>query len=411
MKSIIRYVAFVAGLLTAAAQAQTVKIAFIEGLSGGGASLGEVALKHFQFFAEHINARGGLNGEKIEIVPFDSKTVAQEALVQAQKATDQGIRIIAQGNGSAVAAALIDFVNKHNERNPGEEVLYLAYSSLDPALTGEKCSYWHYRWYGHSDIKVGVIASFIKSRPNIKKIYLINQDYSLGQSTRVTARRLLKELRPDVEIVGDELHPLLKITDFAPYAAKIKASGADTVITNNWGQDISLLLKAAADGGLQVDWYAPSSHGAGGPTAIKQSGLADHVFTFVEWNPNGAPAESQSLESAFRDKYHAGFWYPSVANLFQMLSQAAAEAKTTNVKALAASLEGMKAKGFNGDEIWMRKDDHQVFQDMFVLTFAPKTEAIRYDEENTGWGWKTVAEIPAADTVQPNTCRMNRPSQ
>jgi branched-chain amino acid transport system substrate-binding protein len=142
-----------------------------------------------------------------------------------------------------------------------------------------------------------------------------------------------------------------------------------------------LLLKAAADGGLQVDWYAPSSHGAGGPTAIKQSGLADHVFTFVEWNPNGAPAESQSLESAFRDKYHAGFWYPSVANLFQMLSQAAAEAKTTNVKALAASLGGMKAKGFNGDE------------------------------ENTGWGWKTVAQIPAADTVQPNTCRMNRPSQ
>ena len=42
---------------------------------------------------------------------------------------------------------------------------------------------------------------------------------------------------------------------------------------------------------------------------------------------------------------------------------------------------------------------------MFVLTFAPKTEAIRYDEENTGWGWKTVAQIPAADTVQPNTCR------
>ena len=62
---------------------------------------------------------------------------------------------------------------------------------------------------------------------------------------------MLKAKRPDIEIVGDELHPLLKITDFAPYIAKIKASGADTVITGNWGQDFALLLKAAADAGLQ----------------------------------------------------------------------------------------------------------------------------------------------------------------
>ena len=75
---------------------------------------------------------------------------------------------------------------------------------------------------------------------------------------------MLAAKRPDIQIVGDELHPLLKITDFAPYIAKIKASGADSVITGNWGQDFALLLKAAADAGLKVNWY---TYYAGGPVA------------------------------------------------------------------------------------------------------------------------------------------------
>ena len=58
---------------------------------------------------------------------------------------------------------------------------------------------------------------------------------------------MLAAKRPDIEIVGDELHPLFKVSDFSPYIAKIKASGADTVITGNWGPDFALLLKAAAE--------------------------------------------------------------------------------------------------------------------------------------------------------------------
>ncbi len=243
------------GISFGAAQAQTIKIGYIDPLSGGGASIGEVGLKHFQYLAEQINASGGLNGKKLEIIGLDNKTNPQESLIQAQKAIDQGVRIITQGNGSSVAAALSDFVTKYNDRNPGKEVIYLNYAAVDPILTNDKCSYWHFRWDASSDVKMAALTSFMKTRANIKKVYLINQDYSFGQSVRTSARSMLKEKRSDIEIVGDELHPLLKITDFAPYIAKIKASGADTVITGNWGQDMALLLKAAADAGLQVDWY------------------------------------------------------------------------------------------------------------------------------------------------------------
>ncbi|MFX9054216.1 ABC transporter substrate-binding protein, partial [Acinetobacter baumannii] len=79
--------------------------------------------------------------------------------------------------------------------------------------------------------------------------------------------------RPDIEFVGDELHPVLKVTDFSPYIAKIKASGADSVITGNWAQDLALLLKAAADAGLQANWYTYYAGGAGGPTSVRQTGL------------------------------------------------------------------------------------------------------------------------------------------
>src|SRR3954466_15776044 len=306
---------------TAIAQ-ETVKIGYIDPLSGGGASVGEVGFKTFQFLADELNAKGGILGKKVEIVPLDNKTNPQESLIQAQKAIDSGVRYITQGNGSAVAGALIDFVTKFNERNPGKEVLYFNYAAVDPSLTNEKCSYWHFRWDASSDIKMEALTSYMKDITSIKKVYLINQDYSFGQSVRTDARRMLGAKRPDIQIVGDELHPLLKVTDFSPYIAKIKASGADSVVTGNWGQDFALLLKAAADAGLKVNWYTYYAGGAGGPTAIKQSNLSDRVFTILEWNPNNEPVESEKMETEFRDKFGIGFWYPRVVNELMMLRQA-----------------------------------------------------------------------------------------
>ena len=253
MRNIIMSAAMTLPLVFGAAHAQdTLKIGYIDPLSGGGASVGEGGLKTFQYLADELNAKGGILGHKVEIVPMDNKTNPQESLVQAQKAVDAGIHYITQGNGSSVAAALEDFVTKNNGRNPGKEVLYFNYAAVDPSLTNEKCSFWHFRWDASSDIKMEALTNYMKGQPSIKKVYLINQDYSFGQSVRSEARKMLGAKRPDIEIVGDELHPFLKVTDFSPYVTKIKASGADTILTGNWGQDLALLLKAAAEGGLQA---------------------------------------------------------------------------------------------------------------------------------------------------------------
>ena len=386
-----------------------IKIGYIDPLSGGGASIGEIGLKTFQYLADQLNAAGGAEGKKFEIVAFDNKTNPQESLIAAQKAADQGIRIITQGNGSSVAAALSDWVTKYNDRNPGKEILYLNYAAVDPVLTNAKCSYWHFRWDANSDIKMAALTNFMKTRPKIKKLYLINQDYSFGQSVHTQARAMLKEKRPDIEIVGDELHPLLKITDFSPYIAKIKASGADSVITGNWGQDIALLLKAAADAGLQTDWYTYYAGGAGGPTAIKQTGLSHRVFAITEGVPNSAPEAAQKWEKDFRAKEGVALFYPRAVNEMRMLAKAVNQAKSDDPKALAAQFEGMTAEGFDGDEVSMRKDDHQLFQDMFISSFGPLDPGAKFDEEGTGWGWRKVGVVQANNTILPTTCKMERP--
>jgi branched-chain amino acid transport system substrate-binding protein len=403
--------ALVLPMLGGGAMAQeTLKIGYIDPLSGGGASIGEVGLKTFQFLADEVNAKGGIQGKKVEIVPLDNKTNPQESLIQAQKAIDAGVRYLTQGNGSSVAGALSDFVTKYNERNPGKEVLYFNYAAVDPVLTNEKCSFWHFRWDANSDIKMEALTNYMKTVPAIKNVYLINQDYSFGQSVRTTARSMLTAKRPDIKIVGDELHPLLKITDFAPYIAKIKASGADTVVTGNWGQDFALLLKAAADAGLKVNWYTYYAAGTGGPTAVKQANLNHQVFQVSEGIPNLDHASSQEFEKALRAKYDFSLFYPRAVNEMRMLAAAADKAKSLDPVKVALALEGMEVEVFDGGKGFMRRDDHQFFQPIYISSLGERTEREPFDEEKTGWGWKLVAEIDTPATVLPTTCKMERPN-
>jgi branched-chain amino acid transport system substrate-binding protein len=386
----------------------TIRIGVIDPLSGPAGLNGQLGLKTFQYLGDELNAAGGLNGKRVEFVGFDNKIDPQISLVQAQKAADQGIRIITQAAGSSVAAAMSDWVTKYNDRNPGKEIIYLNYGAVDPLLTNDKCSYWHFRFITNSDIKMNALSNFMKDRTSVKKVYLINQDYSFGQAVRKSARAMLSEKRPDIEFVGDELHPLMKITDFSPYIAKIKASGADSVITGNWSQDFALLLNGAADAGLKTDWYTYYAYLPGGPTSIKHAGLSHRVFAISEGVPNSAPEAAQKWEADFRAKLGFGLYRPQ-ADEMRMLAKAVAQAKSDDPKAIAAQLEGMSVEAFDGGDATMRKDDHQIFQDIYVGSFGPLDPGAKFDEEDTGWGWKTVGIIKANDTILPTTCKMERP--
>ncbi len=264
---------------------ETIKLAYTDPFSGPFASGGDEFLKVFQFIIARKNAAGGALGRKFELVPFDDKLQPAEALIALKSMTDQNIPFVMHCTGSNVGSALIDAVSKHNARNPDNRILYLNCGALATELTNEQCDFWHFRFAGSVDMRA---AARIKSLPaDLKKVYLLNQDYLFGQSIQHDTKKWLAKLRPDIEIVGDELMPFGKVQDFAPYVAKIKASGAQSVVTGNYNRDLNLLIKAANDAGLDVRFDTFLSHLIGGPTAIGAAG-ENRLTSVMEFNGNVA---------------------------------------------------------------------------------------------------------------------------
>ena len=405
-----------AALVSYGARAQNIKVAYIDPLSGPFANVGEQGLAEFRFSVDYINAHGGvLGGRKLEVVGFDSKTSPQEALNQLKRVIDQDIRYITQGNGSNVAGALIEAVNRHNERNPGKEVLFLNYAAVDPAFTNDKCSFWHFRFDANADMKMESLTTWMAGQKNIKKVYLLNQDYSFGHAVKKAARDYLSRKRPDIQIVGDDLHPLGKVTDFAPYVAKIKASGADSVITGNWGNDMSLLVKAGRDAGLDVTWYTYYAGGLGTPTAMGDA-AAGKVKIIAEYHSNVENNKAAKWDADYRKQAPKGnpdFYFLRGKIMWDMFAKAINQAKSAEPKAVALALEGMKHDAELG-EVEMRKSDHQLIQPLYVLTLVKSAarggpKQAKIDMEGSGLAPVTEARLEAYTSAQPTSCQMKRP--
>lgn len=404
------FASVIALVAASAAHAQdTFKFAMIDPFSGPAAVVTERIEKVLRYSVDQVNADGGLNGQQIEVLTFDNKMSPQETAIQAQKAIDQGARILQTSVSSSNTFALVDFVNKYNRRNPDHQVIVFDGASHDPAITGEKCSYFSFSWVLDADTKTAGLATYLKDRTDITKVYLLNAEGSSGQTTRQSVIDKVGASRPDIEWVGDDTHPLQKITDFTPYIAKIKASGAQAVITSDWGADLALVLKAAGEAGLEAEWYTYFSTGPGAPTAMAQSGLNGKVYSVFDGDAGIKNADLQAHEVAFREKtgISAGA-FPGDSSAMRALALAAEKAGSNEVDALIASLEGIEFQTIYGAPAHSRPENHQLVTQMAVSRFIDVPEGT-LDEEGTGWGWENVALIPAEAITLPTECKMKRP--
>lgn len=395
-----------------AAFAENIKIGFIDPLSGGFAATGTNGLHQYEFAAEKlVNEKGGvLGGMNFEIVPFDNKISPKESLIQLQVAIDQGIRYIVQGNSSGVANALTDAIDKHNSRNPDSRVLFLNYSAVDPALTNEKCNFWHFRFDAHADIKMDALSDVIKDNQDIKKVYIIGQDYSFGKAVAAAAVKYLGEKRPDIEIVGNELHPIGKVKDFTPYARKIVASEADAVITGNWGADMLGLGKSVIENGFDGPVYTYYAAADGITAAFGESGKGTLKLVAEGGDNPPSKEEAQEYIRAFKEKYPDGNMSQSrITNVIQMLAKAIEEAGSADdVVAVAKALEGMKfSDGLWSGELYMRPEDHQLIQDVHI--YGHTDVEAPFDFDNSSYGLKIENTVTNASADIGTTCKMERP--
>ncbi|TAG36273.1 MAG: branched-chain amino acid ABC transporter substrate-binding protein [Polaromonas sp.] len=397
------------------AQPVPIKVALIEGMSGPFANTGEAVFRNLVWATERVNARGGVKmpggSRNLLIERYDSKGQSEEALTALRSAIDDGVTVIAQGNSSAIAPVLIDAINKHNEREPSRRVVFLNYSAGDPALTNEKCSFWHFRFDAHVDMRIAALMQVLKEDKATQSIYMIGQDYSFGQSVLKEARLQITSQRPDVQIVGDELHPLGRVKDFIPYAAKIKASGAQAVLTGNWGNDLTLLIKAARDVGYEGKFYTFYGNALGAPAAIGDAGVGK-VIAVAEWFPNAAGAPSEAFYQSFRQRFPApkdDYVHMRMQMVIEALAQSMEKAASIEAGAVAAQMEKVSVT-MAGQTGTMRAADHQFQQPLLVAQMGKQGDAgIKFDVEGSGYGFRVLKTIASDKAAMPTTCKMVRP--
>lgn len=392
-----------------------IKLALIESLSGPFANTGEAVFRNLGWAIERVNARGGVptaQGRRpLQLERFDNKGQVEESLSMLRAAVDGGIQVVLQGNSSAVAAALIDAINKHNEREPQRRVLFLNYSAVDPILTNELCSFWHFRFDAHADMRMTALMDVIKTDAQLKRMYLIGQDYSFGHAVLREARRQLGQQRPDVVIAGEELHPIGRIKDFLPYATKIRNSGAQAVLTGNWGNDLTLLVKAARDVGFDGRFYTFYGNALGAPAAIGDAGIGK-VVAVADWLPNLPTAESAAFYKSFRERFpkpQDDYVHLRMQLLIEALAQAIERAGGTEPLAVARALESADVT-LAGQRGRMRAADHQ-FQQPLAVGVMDKAGApgVPFDVEGSGYGFRVVQQIDAERAGMPHSCKMVRP--
>lgn len=409
MKTSLKIVAaaalLVAGGAAFAQKGETVRIAFMDPLSGPFANVGQNQLKSWQFVAEQLSARNPA-GVKFEVVGFDNKGSPQESLNTLKAAADQGFRYITQGNGSGAGLALEDAVEKYNERNPGKEIVYLNYAAVDPAMTNEKCNFWHFRLDADTSMKMEALTSFMKDQPKLKKVYIIGQNYSHGQQVSRFFKEDIKRKRPDVQIVGDDLHPIGQVKDFSPYVAKIKQSGADAVLTGNWGQDLTLLVKAMNDAGLKIPLYTYYAAVTGTPTALAAGGDSEvYVVAYGSANETG---ELAKIAADFHKKFDDDYYTYATYNGINLLAGAMAKAHSIEPVKVARAMEGLTVKSFAGD-VTMRAADHQLQQAMYITKWQ-KAKKGEYKVEHTDYTFVPIKKMDPYVSSTPTSCQMKRPA-
>jgi branched-chain amino acid transport system substrate-binding protein len=245
----------------------------------------------------------------------------------------------------------------------------------------------------------------------LKSVYLIGQDYSFGQAVLREARKQISLQRPDVQIVGDELHAVGRVKDFIPYAVKIKTSGAQAVLTGNWGNDLTLLIKAAREVGYEGKFYTFYGNALGVPAALGDAGVGK-VVAVADWFPNEPGAGSEAFYQSFRQRFpkpQDDYVHMRMQLMIEALAQSIEKAGATDAPAVAAQME-RAAVALYGHQGAMRAADHQFQQPLQVAVMGKQgTPGVKFDVEGSGYGFRVIKTIPAARAEQPHSCKMVRP--
>jgi len=392
------------------AQAAPLKIGVLETLSGPQASTGQSFRAAVRYAVDKMNAGGGWNGEPVQLLEYDNQGGPAGASDKLKAAIADGVQIVVQGASSAIGGQITEDVRKHNLRNPGKEVVYLNVGAEALELTGDKCNFHHFRLAGNAQIRTKVLVQAMKQAQTLgTKVYSINQNYSWGQDME---RAIVDNAGAGgYQVVDKTLHDTNKIQDFAPYVSKISASGAETVITGNWSNDLLLLMKASKAAGLKARFATVFLDQPGNITNAGELALGHFVAHAFNAEAGGAEGERFVADYKAKTGHEPVFIEPQTAFGLALVGEALKRTKPADgvldVNAFAKALETAKLKTPMG-ELSMRAADHQV---LLPLVVSVVSKDARYKADGTDMGFKPVRLFSAEEASAPAqaSCKMQRP--
>jgi len=381
-----------------------VRIAFIDPLSGAMSDIARNGLRSWVFMAQ---AMSGAGGPRFIVAGFDNKGSPLESLNALKAAVDQGFRNIVQGNGSGVAAAISEALVRHNERHPQQPVVHINCAAMDPALTTDKCSPWHVRIDADTAMKSQALARYMAEQPGLQRIYLLNQNHTHDQQFSLHFKQALAALRPDLQVVRDGLHPPFQGWSFDPCVKNLLASGAQALVTANWGTDLRDMVRSLVSERSETPLYAyyPSLRGV--PTALAKASERFAVYQ-VACSHTNQPGPAGELAQRFEDKHGEDFVGYAAYDGIAMLRHAITQAATTDPAQIAARLSGMIFPGFNGP-VQLRADDHQLQKGVYIARWQKVSAAYPRDAEGTGHTFAPLRYFDPWSIRIPARCDMQRP--
>jgi branched-chain amino acid transport system substrate-binding protein len=362
--SLVVFAGLVSGAGHASAQ-ETIKIGEINSYSGLPAFT-EPYRKGWQLALEEINAAGGVDGKKLEVISKDDGGKPADAVTAANELVSKdGVVMLAGTFFSNIGLAVSDFAKQ-------KKILFLAAEPLTDAITWSKGNRYTFRLRPANYEQAAMLAEEAAKLP-AKKWATIAPNYEYGQSAVAVFKKLLSAKRPDIEWVGEQWPPQGKI-DAGAVVEAIAGTEPEAILNVTFGPDLVKLVREGNTRGL-FKGRSVVSFLTGEPEyldPLKDEAPEGWIVTGYPWNAVSIPEHAAFLK-AYQAKYND---YPRLGSVvgYSTLKAAAAilaKAKSTDSEKLVDAAEGISVDTPFG-KVTFRKADHQSTLGAFVGKTALK---------------------------------------
>ncbi len=346
--------------------ADVVKLGVDEVRSGAFKSNGDRIIWGIEAAVKEANDSGGILGKKIELVIEDNQMKGEIGVQKLKKMIlKDGCQIIIQGSSSGVGGAIA-------QQMPRYKKIYLDTCAEAIGITGKNFTPYTFRTCLNAGMHVKGLAQYF-GKKGYKKVFLINQDYSWGYDVAEYYEKFIKMIAPDTQIVGKEFHKVFN-KDFAPYISKIQASGADYIISGNWGTDMTQLIVQSRNLGLKIPIGCCFLDDDAVMAVARESAMG-----CIQANMYLLGVDTPKAR-AFEDTFHksSGGKWPSFVIMeayigTKMYFEAVKKAGTFETEAVIKAFEDLTWEGPVGT-LTMRKEDHQNQTPVVIGEVVEKTK-------------------------------------